>query len=125
MIGETPPLPPLPSLKGKSLADAHRERMEAKPDVWTLHWWKREFDGIDKLYRALSHMLNLTVSNMLSYSERVDGLQERLEAVEGENKLLLAKIGELQSELTIAMKRIDDMAEWAKKQKKPAGGDVK
>lgn len=121
MIEETPP--PIPSIKGKSLAEAHKERMAAKPDVWTLNWWQSRFDEVVKQLRGMSHSFNLAVANMLDYSERVTALEARLQSVEEDNRSLTAKAGELQADLTIALKRIDDMSNWAKKFGKGKGDE--
>ena len=114
MIDENTTPPPL---KGKTLAEIHKERQASKPDVWTLAWWKSQIEEILKAYRGLCHTLSLAVANMQEYAELVERLEKRLESVETENKLLMAQMGELQAEVTIAKRRIDDMADWAKKQK--------
>lgn len=120
MFDDISKLPP-----GKSLAEAHKERLAKQPDAWTYAWIKSQFEEILKAYRGLCHMLNLAVANMQDYSERVDRLEKRLEEVETENKLLMAQMGELQAEVTISKRRIDDMCEWAKKQKTPPGKQEK
>ena len=112
MFDDISKLPP-----GKSLAEAHKERLAKQPDAWTYAWIKSQLEEFTACYRGVCHALNLAVSNMQDYSERVDRLEKRLEAVEAENKLLMAQMGELQAEVTISKRRIDDMCEWAKKQK--------
>lgn len=112
MIGDhtTPPV-----LKGKTLEEIHRERMAARPDPWTMAWLKEKFDEISKAYLGVCHLINTLVMMCQGLRERVEAQDKRIEFLETEVKLLMARLGEQQVEIGSQVKRMDDMASWASK----------
>lgn len=116
MFDDLSKLPP-----GKSLAEAHKERLAKQPDPWTYSWLKSQLEDFKACYRGVCHALNLAVARMLEYETKQEArfvdLERRVTELEADKQSLMAKVGEQQADITIAMKRIDDMAEWAKKQK--------
>lgn len=102
-----------PTLKGKNLEELHKERLASKPDAWTYAWLKQKFDEMAKGYLGACHGINLAVVNVRENRELVLALEKRIEAVERENQMLMARIGEMQAEAEATKKRIDEMANWA------------
>lgn len=104
------------TIQGRSITDQLRERMANRPDQWTLAWWKSQFDELLKAYRGACHSINLAVGNTREHAEILMQFGERVATVEQENRLLQARLGEMQAENSAMLKRIDDMAAWAAKQ---------
>lgn len=105
--GTTPPV-------GRSIAEQLREIDSAKPDKWTMAWIKSQFAEILKAYRGLCHFVNLVVATSRDHETRMNAIEQRLAAAETENQLIQARMGEIQAENVLTVKRVDDMAAWAK-----------
>lgn len=101
-----------PILKSKTLDELHR-RQAAQPDPWTMAWIKTKLDENTKAYLGVCHLINTLVMMCQGIRERTDAHDERIKVLEEENQLLMARVGELQSENVLASKRMDDMASWA------------
>lgn len=100
-----------PPLKG-SLSEELLKR--PKPDAWTVAWFKSQIDEILRAYRGACHAINLAVANTRDNAAELKRHSEQMEAIQKENQLLQARMGELQAENVLIQKRIDDMAAWAK-----------
>lgn len=116
MFDDISRLPP-----GKSLAEAHKERLAKQPDAWTYAWLKSQLDEFAACYRGVCHALNLLMARLMEYETKQEArfvaLEKELAEAKAEQQSLMARAGEMQADLAIALRRIDDMAEWAKKQK--------
>lgn len=101
----------------KSLADTLKETMLARagdrPDHHTIAWWKEETAELRQLFKGCSELLHLAVANTRDNAKELTALQERIDLLAAENEMLLARMGEVQSENTLMQKRIDEMANWA------------
>lgn len=118
-----------PVLKGGNLAELFKEREANKPDPWTMAWLKKQFDEVIKGYFGACHAINIAVMNTRDNREQIEKANKRIEALETEVQLLMAKIGgmavnaemllqrfdESEEEKAVLKKRMDDMATWAKK----------
>ena len=118
-----------PVLKGGNLAELYKEREANKPDPWTMAWLKKQFDEVIRGYLGACHAINTAVMNTRDNREQIEKAEKRIEALETEVQLLMAKIGgmtveaelllqrfnESEEEKTALKKRFDDMAAWAKK----------
>lgn len=103
----------------KSLTDALRERtadrMNTKPDKYTLAWWDKRFEEISQAYRGATHSINLSVANTRDHEARLIKFQERVDELVHENLDLKAAMGSLQAELVTVTARLDKFAAWAQK----------
>lgn len=118
-----------PVLKGKNLEELYKERMASRPDAWTLAWIKKQFDEVIKGYLGACHAINTAVMNTRENREQIEKAEKRIEGLETEVQLLMAKIGgmaidaemllqrfnESEEEKAVLKKRMDGMADWAKK----------
>jgi len=105
--GTTPPI-------GRSIEKELRERQASRPDQWTMAWIREQFAEILKAYRGACHLLNLVVATNRDHETRMKTIESELADVKRENQLLQAGIGELKAENVLILKRIEDMAAWAK-----------
>lgn len=118
-----------PVLKGGNLAELYKEREANKPDPWTMAWLKKQFDEVIRGYLGACHAINTAVMNTRDNREQIEKANKRIEALETEVQLLMAKIGgmqveaemllqrfnEAEEEKAVLKKRMDDMATWGKK----------
>lgn len=118
-----------PVLKGKNLEELHKERMASKPDPWTLAWIKKQIDEVVKGYLGACHAINTAVMNTRDNREKLEAFEKRMKVLEDEHQMTMEKIGgmvvdaemllqrfnESEEEKAVLKKRMDGMADWAKK----------
>jgi len=88
------------------LSDELRQRLAAKPDQWTLEWWRQQYQEVLKAYRGATHAMNLALAEFEDAQKEIETLRQKILLLEADR----AKIGELQA-------RVERMADFLNKQK--------
>lgn len=92
----------------KSLKDNHRT---------VLDWWQKQLTEIQYGYRGVSHIVNKLIADRQQLEKKIQELNERCETLKAENSEKSTTIGQLQSDLLVAVERLDRLADWANKQR--------
>lgn len=117
---------PNPSTK-KSLQEELKERLENKPDPWTIRWIKQQFEELAakftegiKAYRGLCHTVNIMTSDIRDLITRSRKQDARIDDVQSETAMTSARMGEVLAENTILREdyaalrsRYESMGKWA------------
>lgn len=105
------------SEKPKTLSEELHDRMNSRPDQFTLAWWKQQFDEVRQQLSGATQTINTAVANERDFWRELKAqraVNERLRAELEETK---AEVGKLQSELTGVRSRFDRLADWANSQR--------
>jgi len=92
------------------LSEQLRERFDAKPDAWTLAWWREQFQEVLKGYRGATHGINRALAEYEDACTKLTELRELVQSLAQDREADRAKIGELQA-------RVERMAEYLNKSK--------
>lgn len=109
---------PEPDLRDKTREELYQQRWKNKVDPWTLAWWKRQFDELMTSYKACCHAINQAVARTLETRDQVAELNKRIDALETENQMNMARLGELHADNVKLYERMEAMAAWAKDMEK-------
>lgn len=100
------------------MSDLHEEfqkRKDVQPDKYTLAWWNRRYDDLEKQFRGATAAINRALADYEWSANAIDELRERIATLEKDRESDRAKIGEMAA-------RLDRMAEFMNEIKKGKKG---
>lgn len=117
---------PTPVTK-KSLQEELKERLENKPDPWTIRWIKQQFDEwaakfseVIRAYRGVCHTINIMTSDIRDLIAGRRKQDERIDDIQSETAMTSAHMGEVMAEITMLREEVvglrsrnDAMGKWA------------
>lgn len=117
---------PTPVAK-KSLQEELKEKLENKPDPWTIRWikmhfdeWTSKFSEVIKAYRGVCHTINIMTADIRDLISRSRKQDERIEDIHSETAMTSARMGEvfaentiLREEVAVLRSRNEAMGRWA------------
>lgn len=102
-----------------SISEEFKQRMDQKPDQYTLAWWREQFAEVTKGYRGATHAINRAMAEYADNCNAIRELKQKNTFLERELESERAKIGELQQDRETDRKaagelkeRVDRMAEF-------------
>jgi hypothetical protein len=102
----------------KTLSEELHERINLRPDKWTLAWWNSRFDELVQSTRGMSHTLNKLVQSVHEQWQELKILRTATAAaniaLQAEVEAANVEIGRLNSEVAALSARMGKMAAWAK-----------
>jgi hypothetical protein len=94
-----------------NLTEELKQRLDSRPDQWTLAWWNEQFQEVLKGYRGANHGINRALADYEEAYKEIKELRELVQSLARHREDDRAKLGELQE-------TVEKMREWAKKQGK-------
>lgn len=114
---------PTPVTK-KSMADELKERLENKPDPWTIRWlkmhieeWNSKFSEVIRAYRGVCHTINIITSDIRDLIAGRRKQDERIDIIQSESEMTSAYTGRLNAELESHIEeykaKMESLGRWA------------
>lgn len=101
----------------RTLSEELRDRMDLRPDQFTLAWWKQQFDELRQVLAGATHTINMAVANERDFWKELKTQRQVNERLRKELEETKAEVGKLQSELTGLRSRFERVADWANSQR--------
>lgn len=114
---------PTPVTK-KSMSEELKERLENKPDPWTIRWikqqfeeWSAKFSEVIRAYRGVCHTINIMTSDIRDLIAGRRKQDERIDTIQSESEMTSAYTGRLNAELESHIQsyeaRMESLGRWA------------
>jgi hypothetical protein len=83
-----------------SIQEQMKERMNSRPDEYTIAWWQRQMGEVTKGYRGATHFMQIMSNENADLHAALKELKEFATNTALDLSKIEAKVGELQAEMT-------------------------